>query len=257
MIKKSVFENELIAGMQQELRKQASGQAPDLVKAGECLHAALEILEEVGLQAKANQVLSVLSKIAAEHPSKHIQKMPTLQMLMQHGMTPEDLKGVGRGDKGSMAKMNAVLRKMGFGDAEIAQLIGKHNVVPPQEAQTYEKFMGWMQDPTQVDEGPVQPGQTVDIKSLAAKPDFHTKGLTPAKMVENLKHHGTEFNMADIGNANFDPEMSEALGVNNADDLQVDDIFDADITDADDDLSVSDPAPLEDFEDEVSAPKQS
>lgn len=270
MIKKGVFENDLIAGMQQELRKQASGQPPDLVKAGKCLHAALEILEEAGLHTKADQVLSVLSKIAAEHPSKHIQKMPTLQMLMEHGLTPEDMKAFGRGDKGAIAKMNAVLRKMSFGDAEIAQLIGKHNVVPEHEAKTYEKFMGWMQDPTQVDEGPVQPGQTVDIRSLAGKhrkPDHtepglphngHVKNLTPQKMIENLMHHGTVFNMPgeggiDVSNANFDPEMAEALGVNNADDLQVDDIFDADVVD--DTLEVSDPAPLEDFEDEVSSPK--
>jgi hypothetical protein len=266
MINKKVFEDDLIAGMQQELRKQASAEQPDLVKAGECLHAALDILEEVGLQSSADQVLGILTKIAIGHSSKHIQKMPSLQMLIENGMTPEDLKAFGKGDKGAMAKMNAVLRKMGLGDAEIAQLIGKHNLVPEHEAKTYEKFMGWMQDPTTLDEGPAQPGQTVDIKSLAAKPrqpkrpdkvnDYHTKNLTPEKMIENLKHHGTEFNMAkdgivaDISNANFDPELAEALDTNNADDLEVDDIFDAKVID--DTLEVSDQEPLDDFEDEVS-----
>jgi hypothetical protein len=273
MIKRGVFENDLIAGMQQELRKQASGETLDLAKAGECLHAALEILEEAGLQTRADQVLNVLTKIAVES-SKHVKKMPTLHMLMQHGLTPEDMKAFGRGEKGAVAKMNAVLRKLGLGDEEIAALVGAHNVVPAQEADTYQKFMGWMENPTQIDEGPVQPGQTLDIKSLAAKRkskhsdpsvphNGHTKNLTPQKMIENLMHHGTVFNMAadqggiDISNANFDPEMAEALGVNNTDDLQVDDIFDADITNADDDLAVSDPVPLEDFEDEVSSPKQS
>lgn len=32
--------------------------------------------------------------------------------------------------------------------------------------------------------------------------DPHVKGLTPEKMVENLKHHGIVFNMADDGQAN-------------------------------------------------------
>lgn len=32
--------------------------------------------------------------------------------------------------------------------------------------------------------------------------DPHTKGLTPDKMVKNLLHHGTEFNLSDDGVAN-------------------------------------------------------
>ena len=33
----------------------------------------------------------------------------------------------------------------------------------------------------------------------APKKDWHTEGLTPDKMVQNLLHHGTEFNMSDDG----------------------------------------------------------
>jgi len=280
MIKKSVFENELIAGMQQELRKQASGETPDLVKAGECLHAALEILEDAGLSRHADKVLGILHKIAADS-TKRIHKVPTLQELMRHGLTTEDIQSFGRGDTGAKMKMNLVLRKMDLGEHEIAQFIGKHNVVPEHELKTYQKFMGWMQDPFKVDEGPVQPGQTVELqslpqlpenesnkpvgeeitfKSLASKPgrpdrisDVHTKKLTPAKMVENLKHHGTEFNMPDLGWADFDPELADALDAHSADEMNIEDIFDADI--ADDTLEVSDLVPLEDFEDEVSSPK--
>ena len=40
------------------------------------------------------------------------------------------------------------------------------------------------------------------------KDDFHTKGLTSEKMIENLKHHGTEFNMvSDDQDINFDDEL--------------------------------------------------
>jgi hypothetical protein len=167
MIKKSVFENDLIVGMQQELRKQASGETPDLVKAGECLHAALEILEEAGLQVRAEQVLQVLTKIAIKHHKKDKVKDP-----------------------------------------------GKpHN--------------------------------------------FHMKNLTPERMVENLKHHGTVFNMADdqgADNADFDPEVAEALDAMSVDDLRADELFDMDIADVDDNLNINMDT-LEDFEDEVSSPK--
>lgn len=67
MITKSVFEQEIISNFQQELKKQASPKAlevPDLVKAAECLHAALEIFEHAGLSKQANQMLRLLAKIA-------------------------------------------------------------------------------------------------------------------------------------------------------------------------------------------------
>jgi hypothetical protein len=42
-----------------------------------------------------------------------------------------------------------------------------------------------------------------------SKEDFHTKGLTPEKMVQNLKQHGTEFNMiSDDQDINFDDDLS-------------------------------------------------
>lgn len=52
-------------------------------------------------------------------------------------------------------------------------------------------------------------------KKPHAVSDAHTKGLTSEKMIENLKHHGTEFNMADIS---FDDDL----------DLDVDDNFNID-----------------------------
>lgn len=116
MIKKSVFEDDLIAGMQRELRSYDKKQGMDnLVKAADYLHSAMEILEEAGLTAKADQILSVLSKIAHDE---------------------QDAKGKPRKPK----------------------------------------------NPTHVS-------------------DKHTHGLTPDKMVDNLKNHGIVFNMADDGSA--------------------------------------------------------
>lgn len=152
MIKKSVFENDLITGMQQELRKQASGEQPDLIKAGECLHAALEILEDAGLQTHADQLLMAMKKIAGRKPKR-----------------PDTIH------------------------------------------------------------------------------DVHTQGLTPAKMVKNLKHHGTEFDMPDLAWADFETEFADMLDAQGTE-INIEDLLDADV---DDTLSASDPEMLEDFEDEV------
>lgn len=66
-------------------------------------------------------------------------------------------------------------------------------------------------------------------KSKKGPSDPHTKGLTPERMVENLKHHGIVFNMADDGKA--------------------DDMLEADINDVE--LEVEEPHPSEkSFEDE-------
>ena len=59
MTKKS-FEAEIMSGMQHELTKNVCAEKPNLSKAAECLHAALEILEAQGLQARADQVLDLI-----------------------------------------------------------------------------------------------------------------------------------------------------------------------------------------------------
>jgi hypothetical protein len=61
--------------------------------------------------------------------------------------------------------------------------------------------------------------------------DPHTKGLTPDKMVKNLLDHGTEFNMADVGEAN--------------------DLLNLDINDADLEVLENEVLSDMDFEDEI------
>lgn len=71
MIKKSVFENELIAGMQRELTaNEQSVAVNNLGSAVGSLHAAVEILEEAGMTAQADAILNILLKIAKQHGKK-------------------------------------------------------------------------------------------------------------------------------------------------------------------------------------------
>jgi hypothetical protein len=56
------------------------------------------------------------------------------------------------------------------------------------------------------------------IEAKNKKHDRHTKGLTSEKMIENLKHHGTVFNLSDDG------QMSEDNM--DIDDKEIDDLLD-------------------------------
>jgi hypothetical protein len=132
MIKKSVFEDELIAGMKYQLSKQAMAADVDhLDKAVDYLNSAASILDDIGMVKIANKVVLILD-------------------------------GIGSGD-------------------------GKktHQCYPNGE------------------------------------PDKHTLNLTPEKMVENLKDHGTVFTM----DKNDNSEESEE------DVLEVSDDFDEDFED--------------------------
>lgn len=71
MIKKSVFENELIAGMERQLVLSAEADGINsLEQAVEYIHSAIETFEEAGMTAQADALLKVLSKIAIKHKSK-------------------------------------------------------------------------------------------------------------------------------------------------------------------------------------------
>jgi hypothetical protein len=234
MIKKSVFEDDLIAGMQRELRSHDQKEGfKNLDKAVDYLNSAVQILEEAGMNAKADKVLRILGKIAlgAGHDTK-VKEMPSMKSLMEKGVTMEDLKGVGKGDAFSKARVNTAFRRLGYTDKEIGHLIGHHNLMHEKEAadilshdRSFGKIKEWMKDPTMaVDPLKPQPGETISFTSLPSEKkslppgedlvfksiaevnslgkqvhDRHTKGLTPEKMLSNLKNHGTEFNMADDG----------------------------------------------------------
>lgn len=236
MIKKSVFENDLINGMHKELVKQASGKDPDgLESAVDYLNSAIDIFQEAGLESQADAVLQVLVKIA--NKSTHVRKMPSFEKLFEHGLTREDIMNINKGDTRALAKLNLAMRKAGYTEDEIQGFLGD-KYLPLDTADRWAKedpmgkFKGWMTDilnpgpkpgeeisiaPLSSDKSKSEPkGEEISFQSLLTddtndarrKPknptrvsDSHTKGLTSEKMLNNLKNHGTVFNMADDHNS--------------------------------------------------------
>ncbi len=186
MIKKSVFEDELIAGMQRELqpfKKKAA--MNDLVKAAEYLHAAVEIFEEAGMTAKADQVLRILAKIASAEEEK------------EDAAPADDNEVAGK--------------KKDFYENVLKWIENPETPVEQEEAPVPEviEFKSLV-EPKQLSPG----GEDLVFKSIAQelglvddndskprKPKDPTKVHSPTseQMVENLKNNGTVFNMADDG----------------------------------------------------------
>jgi len=235
MIKKSLFEDELINGMQQELHSYEKKQGMNnLVKAADYLNAAAEIFEEAGMTVKADQVLRLLGKIAiaGAHDSK-VRQMPSLQKLMEAGVTHKDLKNTQ--DPVSRARVNTAMRVIGYTDKEIHVFLGKKFMSEEEAAdilnpeKPYSKIMDWIQNPaTPVNPDNLQPNEEISFQSITGPvesgselgeikmnsllaSDSHTKGLTSDKIVANLKNHGTVFNMTDDATASdlLDLDLNE------------------------------------------------
>ena len=100
MIKKSVFENDLITGMIHELHAHDQKQGMNnLVKAADYLHSAMDILEEAGLTVKADKLLNILNKIAQDaqatkahkdHSTHGLTSDKMVENLKHHGHTLND-----------------------------------------------------------------------------------------------------------------------------------------------------------------------
>lgn len=158
MIKKSV-ENELISGMQRELRAQSGARNVDsLGKAVDYLQSAMEILEEAGMQSNANTILGILSKVAEDpivRKKNPVKEMPSMHALMEAGLTQRDLANFSKGDPVAKAKVNQILRNLGRTDKEIIGFLGKHNFMSEEDAESMldpnsnlGKMWDWMQNPT-------------------------------------------------------------------------------------------------------------
>lgn len=85
MIKKSVFEDALIEGMQKELIKNATAQdADNLETAADYLNSAVTIFEDMGMTTHADQVLKILSKVA-DQKTKGLTSEKMIKNLKDHG----------------------------------------------------------------------------------------------------------------------------------------------------------------------------
>jgi hypothetical protein len=177
MIKKAVFEEELVQGMQRELQPYEKKQGMNnLVRAVEYLQAAAEIFEESGLSAKSDQVLRILLKIASDEndvkKTRPVQKLPSINKLFEHGLSPKDLEKAHSGDPRAIGKVNLALHKAGYSDEERLAFLGEKNFLPLQTAERWTKenpigtFQDWM---TQVLHPSPEPGDVIEMTSMVPK----------------------------------------------------------------------------------------
>jgi hypothetical protein len=87
MINKSVFEDDLIKGMQKQLTANDQSNALDrLDEAVDCLNSASEILEDVGFNAQADKIIAVLNKLATS-----LQDPRKISDKHTKGLTPDKM----------------------------------------------------------------------------------------------------------------------------------------------------------------------
>jgi len=258
MTKKS-FEDELMYGMQRELRGHDKNQGMNnLVKAAEYLHSAMDILEEAGLSKSADQVLHILAKVAHGEGSEKIQKMieETLEPMEFGGdepLNPEDFEPISLQERLKMRELapaddndtaSKKHKELEPGDEiEMKSLLN-----PPKEPEVFEftslmqpkqlppsdddlVFKSIAQELGLIDENDSKPRKPKDPTHVS---DRHTKGLTSEKMVANMKNHGSWFNMADDG-------------VVQLDDAEADDLLDLEISEKP--IEVMEPSSGKTFED--------
>lgn len=267
-----------MSGMQKELHKYASDdKQPSLTQAAECLHAALEIFEQQGMRARADQVLQLLEKIAQTNEARsEVQlNMPSIKSLMEAGLTQRDMMEFSKGSPRAIAKMNLVLRRLGLSDHQIVKFIGPKRVMSEDEARealnpnkpgSLLEFESMAPEKAPSLEGK----ELLEFKSIAGSKkkskDPATRGLTSEKEVKNLLNHGHPLNvtLADDGSIRVPPSINK--DTLSADDLDPDFVdmlsastFDIDASDdelmgmevGDDSLEVfENDASIEDFEDE-------
>jgi hypothetical protein len=86
VIKQPVFEEELVSGMDRELRSMATEQdASNLMQAADYLYSSMDLLEETGFSVQAEEIFQVLDKIAKKH------QVPSKPNHYMAGLTPEKM----------------------------------------------------------------------------------------------------------------------------------------------------------------------
>lgn len=221
-MKKVLFADEIAVGMLDELKPETVKEASaNLIQAVDYLNLACEILDESGFVVQANELLNILCKLG--HKEKDFTQVSfthesPFKALMDAGISHQDIIEFTKGNKLAKAKFNKKLRELGYSESDIKRLLGKHHMLPQETDEllsperSFTKIDEFLKDPLLVapSKPNLDPGDEFNISSLASHKknknplrihDPHTKGLTPEKMVKNLLHHGTEFNMADDGTA--------------------------------------------------------
>jgi hypothetical protein len=145
-----------------------------------------------------------------------------------------------KGDPVATAKVNANLRDSGKNDAEIIAEIGFKNFMPEREVKkhlttpaldvvpkVYKKEFPETEIIEKLEPYELEIAANTKPRNPAKISDRHTKGLTSEKMVNNLKHHGTVFNMADDAfNDVLNADIDDDLVVSENDLMQIGDFED-------------------------------
>ena len=260
MINKPLFESELVDSMLRKLASQDTDQAMiSLSQAAENLNCAVEILEELGMHTKAEQILDILIKIASTNVSA-LPSMEAIQWVLdRYGLTIQDINELNSptttDNRYIKAKVSLALRQLGHSDDLLERFFGAP-LMSREEAvrllknkKTVEEMVS-VTNPEEIEEN-IEPGSEISFKSLAKhnKPkrpadprkisDRYTKGLTPDQMIKNLLDHGTMFHHYHADD-----------GLNTDDSLESDDsLLDIDLDD-DNNLEVSEADGISSFEDE-------
>lgn len=100
-----------------------------LEEAVDAIHSAIEIFEERGLTSQADACLEVLLKIATL--TKNVQHaLPSIEILLENGLTVEDWKSAMQGNLLGKAKLNQSMRNARYDEHQMKSFLGSQYLSP-------------------------------------------------------------------------------------------------------------------------------
>lgn len=228
MIKKSVFEDEIIEGMQKELFqeytiKQASS---NLTKAIDYLNYTIDIFEEAGLSKQADKIIDLLSKIA-NFSERNIDIIP-FEALENKGISAHQVKQLSKNELVKL-KVNKALRELGKSEEDIKKYLGP-NFMTDKEIKLSDSRVGKIDN--LIEEGLNNPSTKINkminesVEALPVENRFASKKEKVPSNKEILKNFMENVSMF----------SSKDFEIDHADDNEVNDLLHQEI----DVLSVSD-----------------
>lgn len=127
---KRLSTNDLAYNMQVNLQLTKKAQSiSKLDEAVEAIHSAIEIFEERGLTTHADACLEVLLKIATL--TKNVQhQLPSIEVLLENGLTIEDWKSAMQGNLLGKAKLNQSMRNARYDEHQMKSFLGSQYLSP-------------------------------------------------------------------------------------------------------------------------------
>lgn len=178
MIKKSVHEDDLIAGMQRNLISKDQEEAvSNLTKAVELLNSAAEILDNANLTVQSDRIMDLLLKIATvkTHVLKEHESHP-LRELEDLGIEESEIKKILKGDVHAQARANlrAVNLLAGLGVKNIEEK--RQQLLGPWFMETWQAVLKLSPEKPKAKEGPKHDKETA--RKLLEQEIAGTKGRT-------------------------------------------------------------------------------